>query len=219
MIIQHVIKGINGIDDAMARHLLDSGIKCLWWVNNDPLPFHEVPLRLNERNLDWHQNQYKQPDPLYPDAANPNNEPFHLHTPFVSATAGTVDRDAYQQTNTLTPAWEVALKFATDFWKSDGYLFYCYVFVIGKPAVGQQSFSEELRELNVYPGYSNFQPEGEITAKIVIPPAQIERAEFWSSQDAKTARDNKKLPAASRTLYGKHYVAPQDFNNVRDFLK
>jgi hypothetical protein len=83
-----------------------------------------------------------------------------------------------------------------------------------------ESFSEELRELNIYPGYSPYQPEGEITAKIIIPPTQIERAEFWSATDALQAVANGMLPAAdpSRTLVNPLFVPPENFNNVRDYL-
>jgi hypothetical protein len=219
MIIQHVIKGVSGIDQTRAQQLLDGGIKCNWWLNQNPLPFHEIPVRLTERNLQWHQNHYGEIDPEYPDPSNPSNEPFYLHTPFISTTAGTVVRDGWEETNALMPAWEVALKFATNKWTTDGWLFYCYLFVLGRPAVAQLPFAEELRDLNISTSYSAFQPEGEITAKIVIPPAQIERAEFWDLQDVNDAVKNRKLPKAAHTLHGKHYVQPDTFNNVRGLLE
>ena len=143
---------------------------------------------------------------------------FYLHTPFISTTAGTVERNTVQQTNLLTPAWEIALRFATDFWKTDGYLFYCYVLIIGKRAVGHEAFAEELRELSVYTGFSPYQPEGEMLAKILIPPAQIERAEFWPRQAALDAVQNGVLPSPAQTIVNPLFLAPTDYSNIRDLL-
>ncbi len=214
MIIQRVIRGITGISENDARRILTVGILCNWWYKVRTLPRDEIPVRLSERNLDWHQNRYDDPDPLE------NREVFRRHTPFISTTAGTVERDMFRLTNILTPAWQVALNFATRGLRQDGYLFYCYLFIIGRQAVTLEPFSEELRELNIYRGFSLYQPQGEITAKIIIPPAQIERAEFWSASDALQAVARGLLPAAdpSRTLLNSLFVRPENFNNVRDFL-
>ena len=152
-----------------------------------------MPDRLTETNLDWHQNSFNKPDPSH------GKQPFSLNTPFISTTAGTVERDTVNRTNTLTPAWKTALFFATDRWKTDGWLFDCHLFLIGKRAVRVEAFSEELRELNIYTAFSPFYVEGEITAKLVIPTAQIERADFWSLSDAKNAVASGILPTASRT--------------------
>lgn len=121
----------------------------------------------------WHQNRYADPDP------KEGGLPFYRRTPFISTTAGTVERhDLWRKNRVYLPRWQ-ALRFATDGWRRDGYLFYCYVLTIGKQAVAHEAFAEELRELNVYTGYSPYHPEGEITAKIRIPPTQIEYVEFW----------------------------------------
>jgi hypothetical protein len=212
MIIQHVIKGISNLSSAEANALLSNGITCRWWQRTNPLPRQEVPLRLTERNLDWHQNMYDQPDPLE------GGERFCLHTPFISTTAGTVERDTALQTNLLTSAWEIALRFATDFWKTDGYLFYCYLLIIGKRAVGHEAFAEELRELSVYTAYSPYQPEGEMLAKVIIPPAQIEKAEFWTRQAAFAASRNGTLPKATQTLPNPLFLPPSEYSNVRNLL-
>jgi len=214
MIIQHVIKGVKGIaNDAQAQSIMDVGIKCRWWQNNDPLPANQIADRLTDRNLDWHQNHYSDPDP-----AEASGEPFFEHTPFISTTAGSVERDQYLFTNTRTPARKIALKFATDDWAADGYLFYCYLFVLGRPTIPLQQFSEEVRELNIYTGYSAFQPEGEITAKIWIPTAQIERVEFWSLADAKKTGAGQITPSTVRVFSNSRYVPPEKLNNVREYL-
>ncbi len=213
MIIQKVIKGIGGIDRDQAEQILHGGILCKWWYEVGLLPFGEIPQRLTDRGMFWHQNRYEDPDPLE------NGQPYSLRTPFISTTAGTVERDTVARTNVLTPAWIEALRFATDFWRRDGYLFHCYVFIIGKKAVGHQSFAEEIRELNIYTGYSPFQPEGEITAKIIIPPAQIEKAEFWSLESVRDDLQNGMIPQPYEVLPSNQpFLPPSDYNNVREVL-
>jgi hypothetical protein len=211
MIIQQSLKGISGIDANTAGRLLAQGIPCNLVRRRGFISFVEIPTRLSLRNLDWHQNQYNTPDPLE------GNEPFSWHTPFISTTAGTVERFISTSTNVITPAWIEALDFATSSFTVDGYIFYCYLWLVGRQTVKHAALSEELRELNVYTGFSPFQPEGEITAKIIIPPAQIERAEFWSASDAFDAVQNEVLPASdpARTMVSRHFVDPAYYNNVR----
>lgn len=217
MIIQQVIKGIGDISRDQAEDILyRTGILCTWWREVTYLPMVEVPQRLTERNLFWHQNRYEDLDPLE------NDQPYHLRTPFISTTAGTVERRRFWRTNILNPAWLEALRFGTNSGKRNAYLFYCYVFIIGKKAVGHYSFAEEVRELNIYNGYSPFQPEGEITAKIVIPPAQIEKAEFWTVDQIKEDRRNNRVPQPFEVLPplppNPSFIPPDDYNNVRKVL-
>lgn len=212
MIIQKVIKGIGGIDQDDADQVLRTGITCRWWQEVNPLPQSEIPLRLTERNLTWHQNRYDDPDPME------GNRPFHFRTPFISTTAGTVERDVFLQTNVLQPAWIEALRFATDVWSRDGYLFYCYLFIIGRRSVGHQLFAEEIRELNIYTGFSPFQPEGEIAAKIIIPPAQIERAEYWPIDKLLDDISRGQVPSPERIFSNSLFLLPKDYSNVRDVL-
>jgi hypothetical protein len=214
MIIQRVVKGISGITEDEARGILRQGIICRWWQQVGSLPAIEVPQRLTDRNLAWHQNRYEEADPLE------NGEAFSLHTPYISTTAGTVERDVVRKTNVLHPAWEIGLRFATNFWQGDGYLFYCYVFTLSRKAVGHQPFAEEVRELNVYAGYSPYQVEGEMVAKIQIPPAQIEKAEFWAKDEALAAARARRIPTPdpARVLYNNLFVDPSEYNNVRDVL-
>src|SRR5213596_3031076 len=137
MIIQHVLKGISGLSEADARGVLANGIVCNWWQRTNPLPQHEIPQRLTERNLEWHQNRYSDPDPFE------GNEVFAKHTPYMSVTAGTVERKSAAKKNVIHPARQVALRFATGFWKNDGWIFRCYVFILGRKSTPHAAFSEE----------------------------------------------------------------------------
>jgi hypothetical protein len=212
MIIQEVLKGISGIDEDDVQRIFASGITCNWWRKVGSLPSVEIPLRLTERNLHWHQNRYDDPDPFE------GNEEFSKHTPFISTTAGSVERDAFNQINNLYPAWWEALRFATSFWTTDGWIFYCSAWILGRKAIGHRAFSEELRELHVYSNFSLFQLEGEITAKIGIPTAQIEKAEEWRLGDIQAAIAGGYIPMPARTIMNGHFIDPSTYSNVRSAL-
>jgi hypothetical protein len=213
MIIQHVIKGIPGLKSSCATQILAEGIQCNWVRNYSPLKWDEIPLRLTADNLELHQNRYSDPDPSFLP-----KESFFRHTGFISTTAGTYLRDSPNYTNICKPAWQVALKYATAEWTTSGYLFYCYLFVLGRKSVKIQAFSEELRELSVYTDFSSFQAEGEIAAKISIPPTQIERAEYWPLADAIAANLANVRGTPGYMLTNSLYVPPDDVNNVRKCL-
>ena len=212
MIIQKVIKGISGIDDSKVNKIFQIGITCRWWSEVGQLPQSEIPQRLTDRNLRWHQNRYYEPDP------REGNQPFYLRTPFISTTAGTVERDSFLRKHNFYSAKDVALNFATDFINRDGYLFYCYVFVIGKKSVGHRMFAEEIRELNIHTEFSSYQIEGEITAKIIIPTTQIQKAEYWQTNRILDDLSRGVVPSPTNTIGNPLYLPPEDYSNVRELL-
>ena len=212
MIIQEVLKGISGIDEDDVRTIFATGIICNWWRKVGLLPAAEVPLRLTDRNLHWHQNRYNSPDPLE------GGEEFSKHTPFISMTSGSVERDSFNRVNTLYPAWWEALKFATNFWTTDGWIFYCSAWILGRKTIGHQAFSEELRELHIYSDFSLYQLEGEITAKIQIPTTQIQRAEEWKLKDIRTALAVGNLPTPYQMIANGCFIDPASYSNVRAAL-
>jgi hypothetical protein len=214
LIIQHVLKGIGDISETDAIAMLNRGIVSNWWRRVDPLPSAQIPKRLTAANLRWHQNRYADPDP------DPAYAPYAFgeHTPFISVTAGTVERDAVNYRHLFYPAWEVALRFATDGWRRDGFVFACYVFILGRKSVPHQAFAEELRELNIYTGFSLFQPEGEITAKISIPPVQIKKFDYYDISDVWQAFSTDRLPMPTKTILNPLYQPPADISNVRGYL-
>ena len=214
MLIQKVLKGIPNLSETQASGILKEGILCNWWRKVGVPPANEVPQRLIDRNLEWHQNRYQDLDPLE------GNEEFFKHTPFISVTAGTVERDVAARSNIVNPASEIALAFATDFGSTSGWVFHCYVFILGRKAIAHAAFAEEIRELNIYTGFSPFQPEGEITAKISIPPAQIEKCECFDAASVKTSLAAGNLPVPSKpAIHNALYQAPEDISNIRDFLR
>ncbi len=120
--------------------------------------------------------------------------------------------------NVVHPAWQIAMEFATDGWRSNGCLFYCYVFILGRQSIAHNGFSEEVRDLNIYTSFSPFQPEGEVTAKIVIPPIQIEKFEYYDVGSVLSDIRRGRRPSPVTTDYNANYVRPETIANMRDLL-
>jgi hypothetical protein len=75
---------------------------------------------------------------------------FSEHTPFIFTTAGSVERDRFNEINVLFPWWWEALKFATNYFMSDERIVYCGAWILARKTVGHHAFYEEVRELRVY---------------------------------------------------------------------
>jgi hypothetical protein len=175
MFVQWCIKGISGrldkennavgIDKAEAEAMIKGGEGIVCNLGRK-MPISPADRRkiLNYANLDRHIHDY---------------ENFKNDTPFISLTAGCVERDTALKLNRIHEAEDVALRFATNYWERPGYIFYCWVVVGLKPAVSVEAVAEEMRELNTYLSYSDYQLEGEITAKFIVPANQILRCELW----------------------------------------
>jgi hypothetical protein len=129
MFFQKVLKGICGIDDKEATEILHlKGIMCSWWRSVREISPEQIANMLTEHNLDWHLNRYETLDPR-------TGKPFGENTPFISTTSGVVERDAVSGRNITFTALETALRFATDSYTRDGYVFYGYVYTLGKQAL------------------------------------------------------------------------------------
>jgi hypothetical protein len=201
MFVQWAIKGINGdssgINDATAKSMIDDGhgILCNWWRNQNMISPSEVRGKLTKSNLELHVNQY---------------DTVKERTPFISLAAGCIERDAAIQTNQIHPASKVALRFATRWGTTPGYLFYCWVITGLKPAVEIEQIAEEVRGLNTYRSYSEYQLEGEITAKIHIPSNQILKCEKYAPTSSRCSR--------VWTYSNRNFSRPAAVLNVRELF-
>lgn len=159
MIIQHCLKGVSGIDEATALSIISGGgIKCNWWRHQGTITANEIQRKLNAHSLDLHVNNYSA---------------VQVDTPYISLSAGCVERDTTKKKNIVHSARETALQFATDFGHAKGFLFYCWVVVSAKPTPEVEYLAEEVRDPNSNRWYSDYQTEGEITAKVHVPSNQI----------------------------------------------
>lgn len=110
MIVQWCVKGMSLPDDATAKWLIDSGsgIICNWWRRLGAISPDQSRQVLTDVNLDRHVNHFGKPDPM-------TGRPFSESTPFISMSAGMVERDAVAKTNYARRARRTALWFGTDF--------------------------------------------------------------------------------------------------------
>ena len=92
MFVQTCVKGINGIGSAEAKAILNgAGIQCNWWRRVHTISPSEINERLTSANLDLHINSYGEPHPAFPGEVMEE-------TPFISITAGCVDRSVFLKT-------------------------------------------------------------------------------------------------------------------------
>ncbi len=218
MIFQHVLKGIVGIARMDARRQLDSaGITCNWWRAVGTLPAGEIPDRLTEDNLLRHLNAYDQVDATLPPPYNAH--PFGRLTPFISTTAGTVERDPLHAMNHPCSAFLTALLFATADFRREGAIYYCYVPVLGKRSVKLEEFAEETRDMHLWTAFQPYHPEGEIVAKISIPSPYIEKVEGYDGPAARARLSSGCMPVPAWTEQNTgRYVSPESVSNIRDYL-
>ncbi len=208
MIVQWCVKGMSLPDDATAKAIVDSqnGIICNWWRRVGTIGPSEVRQVLTDVNLDRHVNHYLERDPL-------TGRPFAESTPFISMSAGTVERDAIAKTNYARRARRTALWFGTDFGRIDhAYLFTCWLLLAPRAAVGVEGVGEEIRDLNSYRRYSAYQTEGEVTAKIAVPANQIQCVERWALDAAQQIFE--------RTWVHQNpgFTPPEQLSNVRELI-
>jgi hypothetical protein len=201
MFAQRVIKGIGGITQEEATDILTSdGIRCNLCRYQGRLDPRDWRGLLTAETLLHHLNGYADTDPA-------TQEPFCVGTPFISTTAGTVEQDRPNKINLKMGARQTAVRFATDGHSQSGFLFFGYVFTLGRRSVEMVEFSEEVRDLNIYTQYLQYHHEGEVVAKVWIPSVRLERLEECD-------RDG----ATIRTEYNPRFVRPEDFAAVREVL-
>ena len=209
MFFQKVLKGIPDMKNPDG--VFTEGIICNWWHKVGRISPGEIVTKLTERNLDWHLNHYDQDDPL-------TQEAFSRNTPYISVTAGVVERDAFARRNVVFDPLLMALRFATRDFTTRGHVFYAHVFTLGRQSIELEGFSEEVRELNIYQNYMPFHPEGEITAKIIIPAPQIEKWEEYDGPQARAALIAGAVPQPIGMNTNHSYAAPERYCNIRGLV-
>lgn len=196
MIVQWCCKGVAKLDRGAATKILEDGIglRCRDWLELGDAGFrlHVALDRLTEANLDRHVHDYAR---------------FCRNTPFISLSAGCVDRNTTMAKNVTEPALRAALEFAcTDYTQArpapcHGWVFVCYVLVGVNPAPPVPAVAEEIRELSHARPYSRWYPQGEVTAKIHVPSTQIQCARRYE----RTAADDF---VETATLLNRRFTHP-----------
>lgn len=130
-------------------------------------------------------------------------------SPYLSLSAGVVERDPVSRTPIHHPAWTTALDFATQGGESEGYVFECWVQLPGNPAPELPGFGEEVRDLNLHRAFAWWHHEGEIAAKLVVPSRQIHRVTKYSPS-------LMHLPLANNV--NPDFVPPERISNIRSLV-
>ena len=218
MYFQKVLKGIPNLSKSEVEAMVwQNGIFCNWWRKKGTIMAAEIKSELTESNLLHHLNDYDKPLPTgHPWSAYGST--YGEVSAFISTTAGVVERDNYKKRNIVFAPFMTAIRFATESFKTDGWLFYAYVMTLGKKSVELQGFSEEIRELNIYTQYLRYHHEGEIAAKISIPSVAIEKAEQYSGPPVLAALRAGQKPTPVDTVDNASYLGPEKYCNIRELL-
>ncbi|WP_104482788.1 hypothetical protein V5P93_002265 [Actinokineospora auranticolor] len=207
MIVQWCVKGLHLPSDATATAIVNTGqgLLCNWWRRVGTITPAGIRTRLTEDDLERHVNHFDATD-------SGTGETYGANSPFISLSAGVVERDAIAKTNIAHRARRTAFHFGTGFGAVDhAYLFTCWVLLAPRRAVEIEGVAEEVRDLNTYRRFSPWQTEGEITAKVSVPDNQIrscERLEF---------SDRGRLRVAWR-LDNPRFTSPERLSNVRGLI-
>jgi len=218
LVFQKVLKGIPDLDNNTAEHIVKHGIICNWWRKVNRITPKDIQLHLTSENADLHLNHYHKPVPSGNPLASLGAKTFGDVSPFISTTAGAIQRDKLKSQNIFFDPFLTAMRFATDNFKTTGYIFYAYVLTIGKMAIEMEQFSEEVRELHIYKNFLPYHKQGEIMAKIIIPSVQIEKAICFDGPAIKAIMKSGKTPPAFHTIDNPTYQKPEKLSNIREVL-
>lgn len=211
MFFQKALKGMAECPRHAADEMFSSGISCQWWARVHQITNAEIADKLTERNLDWHLNHYAKLDPL-------TTRPFYEGTPYISLTAGSVERDALLRRNLVYDPFLTALRFATRNYTTTGIIFYVHVYTLGRQSIDLAEFAEEVRELNIYKSFLPFHAEGELTAKITVRGAQIEKWEEYDGPAAEAELRRRRKPQPTASHVNKKYARPERYCNIRGLV-
>jgi hypothetical protein len=128
-------------------------------------------------------------------------------TAYLSLSAGCRERDPTRLSVLTYPAWKTAQAFATNWGRSDGFVFHLWVLVAPKPAPELPGFGEEVRSLLASPQFVTYHHEGEIAAKLYVPAKQISG---WTLYDS-----NLNVVCARANT---DFVPPDRISNVIGFV-
>jgi hypothetical protein len=232
VIFQWFLRGVNDsdgtLDEDWAKRVLNTeGLRSAWLRSNprsDPADWDQAVGHPD--SLLWHINRFDDLGfPAWPTVR------YGDQSPFLSLSSGTVEPDRRAGKNQKYPAWFTAVRFATADGQDDGWVFHGYASVLGRPALPLLEFSEEVRDLHQHDFYNPYHPEGEVAAKILVPPVRLKEAfrvtadRLWawlerleSAEDADDLANPLALLAqvSEAVLPGDSYRAPDEFCNIRE---
>ena len=128
--------------------------------------------------------------------------------------AGSVERDTLAKTNRVHRSRSTALWFGSEFGaQAKAYLYVCWVILAPRTAVEVEGVAEEVRDLNTYRRYSDFQTEGEIAVKINLPHNQIKCVERWDWPTSAGGRITRRWVHPNPD-----FTPPERLTNIRELI-
>lgn len=206
MIVQKVVRGVSGLrrdpgNDEVAEIMSRFGLLCAA-ARTGRANLGEAEDLLGLTALDDHRHRH---------------ELVRYTSPYISMTAGTYEERNKQ--NHAAFAVDTALAFATQGYQASGWIFYGYVFLLGKPAGRHAEFGEEVRDVHQHPAWSRFRGEGEVAVPIRVPPRRLQRAELYTPGDILNAVQNGVWPPAPSDVVDNEaagrYSPPEDIVAAR----
>jgi hypothetical protein len=216
MFFQHVLKGIRGLTWEQANEVLTvTGIESNWIRTRGHVSQQQIIERLSREELIWHLTRYDEKD-------GRTGGQFGLTSPFISTSAGTSEQStaAGEERAYSFSAFDTASWFATGDYTDTGWIFFGYVFTLGKPSIEHREFAEEVRDLHIYSAGYKFHGEGELVAKLVIPPTRLERCERYRGPALRRALESGRRPKLGPrdVIRNKKYADPMHYINIRGIL-
>ncbi|GIG26904.1 hypothetical protein [Cellulomonas denverensis] len=183
MFVQEYYKGISGLGPLDIASIFRTGILSNNLRSNPNAPLVTLLPMLSEPALYGHVTDYAT---------------YGANSPFVSLTAGT--RNLANAGGAFRPfrAWETAVRFATRNGKTGGVVFEGWVITLGVPSWHISGVAEDIRDHHSYPRFNAFWKQGEVTAKLLVPPMQVVRATILdlSGTPTRTLTNPTAIPAA-----------------------
>lgn len=202
MEIHWCLKGMqkrSNFGDTQVREVLGRrGIQSEWNRVNGSMPLDQAIVAsqaaLSEGALDRHVNAYRT---------------LVVPTPYISLSAGCVEFAGLASAGVRYPALATALRFATDGWTVDGYIFRCWVITAPQVSASIPGLADEVRDLNAYPYFNRYHSQGEITAKLHVPHRQIQSVQ-------KVDNTGRPIPfhRGTPTLRNRNFVDPASLSNL-----
>ncbi|WP_129336294.1 hypothetical protein [Cellulomonas endophytica] len=180
MLVQEVVRGVAGLTTGDARRIMErDGLLCAALRTGRVTTADEAEVLLGAEALDQHVHEH---------------HVVREGSPYVSTSAGTYVTDDRWHTRSAF-AVDTAIDFAVLGPRADGWVFYGYVFLLGRPAGHHAEFAEEVRDVHQHPAWSPFRAEGEVAVPVRLPPRRLLRAELYRYAEVAAALAAGRWPA------------------------
>jgi hypothetical protein len=201
VLLQEFVRGMRSLSEPEVTAILSKGMSAPLLWRDPSLSAWDAEALLTDANLDRHRHDH---------------EDFGARSPYISTSAGTYqERGILQKYNQPLFALETAVHFAVVMGRTDGWVFYGYHFILGRPAGRHAEFSEELRDVHQHPQWSRYRGEGEMAAALRIPARRLQKAEYYSYTSIFETIESRGPLKPDRVVDNAEYQPPETVLSVR----